>query len=456
VLWRSRDARLRLATPTRPNPNDASPVSGEHDADASVISIGHHVANTMMDDGSECSADAPVDPEAGPSSDDSQPIVDVGDSAGTIQAPLAPEPEPVVVPATPPAAVVPESFSDHASEPVDEPTLAPESTIPDLAPEAPKPPRSVGPAIVLAVANQKGGVGKTTTTVSLAAALADLGVTVLVVDLDPQGNATTGLGVRAAPQDATSYHVLLDEATVDEATVPSSVAGLSLIPASLDLAGAEIELVPAFSREARLRKALNEVRDKYDIVLIDCPPSLGLITINALVAADQALVPIQCEYYALEGLGQLMKTIKLVAANLNNSLFVGGIAMTMYDARTKLSEQVVDEVRKHFSELVFDTVIPRTVRLSEAPSYGMPITQFDPSSKGARAYRRLADEVARRYDLLPEPETQISALERLLGAARLGVGASGRPPQIDAETAQTIEVAITDVRTPDASTGGRA
>jgi chromosome partitioning protein len=456
VLWRSRDARLRLATPTRPNPNDAPPVSAEQDADESMGSVGHHIANTTMDDDYQGSAAGPVNPGALASSDQSPAIVDVDDSAETIEAPLAPEPEPAVVPVTPPAAVVPEPFSDHASESVDEPTQSPQSTTPDPAPDASRPPRSVGPAIVLAVANQKGGVGKTTTTVSLAAALADLGVTVLVVDLDPQGNATTGLGVRAAPQDATSYHVLVDEATIDEATVPSSVAGLSLIPASLDLAGAEIELVPAFSREARLRKALNEVRDKYDIVLIDCPPSLGLITINALVAADQALVPIQCEYYALEGLGQLMKTIKLVAANLNNSLVVGGIAMTMYDARTKLSEQVVDEVRKHFSELVFDTVIPRTVRLSEAPSYGMPITQFDPSSKGARAYRRLADEVARRYDLLPEPETQISALERLLGAAPLGVGASGRPPQIDAETAQSIEVAITDVRTPDASTGGRA
>ncbi len=283
-------------------------------------------------------------------------------------------------------------------------------------PSSSRPSRSsTAPAVVLAVANQKGGVGKTTTTVSLSAALAEAGIRVLVIDLDPQGNATTGLGARAGKDDATSYHVLLDESSVADATISTVVDGLDLLPASLDLAGAEIELVPAFSREARLRKALNGVRDQYDVVLIDCPPSLGLITINALVAADRALVPIQCEYYALEGLGQLMRTVELVSNNLNSGLELGGIAMTMYDARTKLSQQVVDEVRAHFGDLVFETVIPRTVRLSEAPSFGQPITQFDPSSKGARSYKRLASEVTRRFELDGGTDTSLSALDRLLG-----------------------------------------
>ncbi len=284
-------------------------------------------------------------------------------------------------------------------------------------PAAPRARSSSGPAVVLAVANQKGGVGKTTTTVSLSAALAEAGVRVLVIDLDPQGNATTGLGARAGEDDLTSYHVLVDEASIEDCVVTSDIEGLDLLPASLDLAGAEIELVPAFSREARLRKALDRVRDVYDVVLIDCPPSLGLITINAMVAADRALVPIQCEYYALEGLGQLMRTVELVSNNLNDKLALGGIAMTMYDARTKLSQQVVDEVRGHFGDLVFSTVIPRTVRLSEAPSFGQPITTFDPSSKGARSYKRLADEVARRFDLIDgsTEESKGSALDRLLG-----------------------------------------
>jgi chromosome partitioning protein len=271
-------------------------------------------------------------------------------------------------------------------------------------------------ATVICVANQKGGVGKTTTTVSLGAALAMAGAQVLVVDLDPQGNATTGLGLRAQEGAPSTYRVLVEQMDVEDATEPTAVRGLHVLPSSLDLAGAEIELVPAFSRENRLKQALDGVRDLYDVILIDCPPSLGLLTINALVAADQVLVPIQCEYYALEGLGQLMRTVKLVADSLNRGLGVGGVVLTMFDGRTNLSQQVVDEVRGYFGDLAYQTIVPRTVRLSEAPSYGQPIGVFDASSRGARAYERLAREVARRLDLELEAE-EVSPLDRLLGPA---------------------------------------
>jgi chromosome partitioning protein len=267
---------------------------------------------------------------------------------------------------------------------------------------------------IVAVANQKGGVGKTTTTVSIAAALAQLGARVLLVDLDPQGNATTGLGRRAEEGEPSTYSVLVDGMPVAEALQATEIGGLSLLPSSLDLAGAEVELVPAFSRELRLRKALADVRDDFDVVLVDCPPSLGLLTVNALVAADQVLVPIQCEYYALEGLGQLLRTVQLVGDNLNRELELGGVVLTMFDARTKLSQQVVDEVRDYFGERAYSTVIPRTVRLSEAPSFGQPITVFDPHSRGARAYQRLAGEVAERLRL-PVAVPEESALDRLLG-----------------------------------------
>lgn len=247
---------------------------------------------------------------------------------------------------------------------------------------------------IMAIANQKGGVGKTTTAVNLGAGLAELGYRVLVVDLDPQGNATTGLGIDGRSFELSMYDVLLREAALEDCVEPSNVKNLFVAPATIDLAGAEIELVSMFSRELRLRRAIEPVVDDFDYVLIDCPPSLGLITVNGLAAARELLVPIQCEYYALEGLGQLLRNVHLVQSNLNEALEVTTIVLTMYDARTKLAEQVADEVRRHFGARVCKNVIPRTVRISEAPSFGQPITVFDPSSRGAIAYRELAREVS--------------------------------------------------------------
>jgi chromosome partitioning protein len=247
---------------------------------------------------------------------------------------------------------------------------------------------------VMAIANQKGGVGKTTTAVNLGAALAELDHRVLVVDLDPQANATTGLGVEARNLDYSTYDVIMRETPLEDCIEPSSVRNLFVCPSTIDLAGAEIELVPTFSRELRLRRALEAVVDQFDYVLIDCPPSLGLITINGLAAAREVLVPIQCEYYALEGLSQLLRNVQLVRSHLNAGLEVTAILLTMYDARTRLSDQVVEEVRSHFGGRVCRNVIPRTVRLSEAPSFGQPITVFDPMSRGAVAYRELAKEVS--------------------------------------------------------------
>src|SRR5215212_6218332 len=247
---------------------------------------------------------------------------------------------------------------------------------------------------VFAVANQKGGVGKTTTAVNLGACLADLGYRVLVCDLDPQGNATTGLGLNPRNLTSSMYDVILNDLPVEDCVEPSSVRNLFVAPASLDLAGAEIELVPAFSRELRLRRALDAVVDDYDFVLIDCPPSLGLLTVNGLAAAQEVLVPIQCEYYALEGLGQLLRNVELVRRSLNPELDVSTIVLVMYDARTKLADQVAQEVRGHFGPRVCRNIVPRTVRLSEAPSFGQPIMAFDPMSRGAIAYRELAKEVS--------------------------------------------------------------
>ena len=250
-------------------------------------------------------------------------------------------------------------------------------------------------ARIIAVANQKGGVGKTTTAVNLSAALAASKKKVLVVDCDPQGNATSGFGINKSELEQTIYDVLITDADV-KSTVLSTEYKVDILPSNIDLAGAEIELVAAISREMRLKKALEQVRKDYDYILIDCPPSLGLLTLNSLAAADSVLMPIQCEFYALEGVSQLMNTVKLVKNNLNASLEIEGVLMTMYDSRTKLAEQVVEEVRTNFKEKVFSVMIPRTVRLSEAPSYGQPITVYDKKSKGAESYKKLAKEVIRR------------------------------------------------------------
>ena len=246
---------------------------------------------------------------------------------------------------------------------------------------------------IIAVANQKGGVGKTTTTINLGAAIAERGRKVLIVDLDPQSNATTGLGVSAGDLNISTYQVIIQENKVSDAIISLEAENLHLLPSSLELAGAEVELVTAFSREQRLSKALDEVVEAFDYIFIDCPPALGLLTINALCFAQEVLVPIQCEYYALEGLGQLVGNVDLVRANLNPDLEISKIVLVMYDSRTKISKQVANEVREHFGDRVCEQIVPRSVRLSEAPSYGQPITIFDPTSTGAVAYRELAKEV---------------------------------------------------------------
>ena len=245
----------------------------------------------------------------------------------------------------------------------------------------------------IAIFNQKGGVGKTTTNINLAACLALKGKKVVVLDIDPQGNTTSGIGIAKKGLEKTTYEILVDDQmNPEEAIINTSVKNLYIIPASVQLAGAEIELVKLEGREKRLKKAIDAIKDKYDYIFIDCPPSLGLLTINSLTAVDSVLIPIQCEFYALEGVSQLMSTIELVKKSLNPELKIQGVILSMFDGRTNLSIQVVEEVKKYFREKVYTTVIPRNVRLAEAPSYGMPITEYDPRSTGAQAYMDFAEE----------------------------------------------------------------
>ncbi len=248
-------------------------------------------------------------------------------------------------------------------------------------------------ARILAVANQKGGVGKTTTAVNLAASLAAAERRVLLFDTDPQANASSGLGVRAAAGEGTSYHVLTGQTPLADALRPTALEFLRVVPSGRDLSGAEVELVGTSRREYRLRDALEPARGDFDFILIDCPPSLGLLTLNALVAADAVLIPLQCEYYALEGLSQLLHTVRTIKRGFNPGLEVGGILLTMFDARNNLSRQVADEVRRHFKEKVFETVVPRNVRLSEAPSHGKPALLYDIRSAGAQSYLTMAQEL---------------------------------------------------------------
>lgn len=254
----------------------------------------------------------------------------------------------------------------------------------------------VGQTKVMAIINQKGGVGKSTTAINLSAALGELGKQVLLVDLDPQGNSSSGLGIEKSQVHNCVYDVLLNDVPIEDVIIPGVSEGLDLVPATINLAGAEVELVSEMARENRLKDAVGSLRGKYDYVFIDCPPSLGLLTVNALVAADKLLIPIQCEFYALEGVTKLLDSMKRVKTRLNPTLDIFGVLLTMYDGRTTLSRQVAEEVRGYFGKTVFAALIPRTVKLSEAPSFGQPITQYDPSGKGAQSYMDLAKEVVQR------------------------------------------------------------
>lgn len=252
---------------------------------------------------------------------------------------------------------------------------------------------------IIAIANQKGGVGKTTTSINLSAALAEAGKKTLVIDLDPQGNATSGIGIDKEEVENTIYELIIGECTASDCLVKSDISNLSVIPSNVNLAGAEIELLDVENKEYILKNAVDYIRDDYDFVLIDCPPSLNILTLNAMTTADTVLVPIQCEFYALEGLSQLMYTINLVEERLNPNLSIEGVVFTMYDGRTNLSQQVVENVKNNLQTKIYETIIPRNVRLAEAPSHGMPINLYDPKSSGAESYRLLAKEIINRKDI---------------------------------------------------------
>lgn len=290
--------------------------------------------------------------------------------------------------------VVKREIEEEEVKPIeeDEVTLRPIKTYAEKKPVS----RVVGQTKIIAVINQKGGVGKSTTAVNLSAALGEMGKQVLLVDLDPQGNTSSGLGIDKRQVRHCIYDALLNDINLEDIIIPDVCEGLDLVPATINLAGAEVELVSEMARENRLKDAVGTMRGRYDFIFIDCPPSLGLLTVNALVAADKLLIPIQCEFYALEGVTKLLDSMKRVKTRLNPTLDIYGVLMTMYDGRTTLSKQVVKEVRGFFGKTVFETLIPRTVKLSEAPSFGQPITQYDPTGKGALAYIELAKEVIKR------------------------------------------------------------
>lgn len=250
---------------------------------------------------------------------------------------------------------------------------------------------------VISIANQKGGVGKTTTSINISTILAKKGKRVLLIDADPQGNATSGIGIEKKTEKSI-YDVIIEETKIEEVVLETQVKNLKICPSNINLAGAEVELVSMMSREYRLKERIEEEKENYDYIIIDCPPSLGLITLNAFTASDSVLIPVQCEYYALEGLEQLMNTVNLVKKHLNKELELEGAVLTMYDARTNLSNQVVKEVKNYFEDKVYKTVIPRNVRLSEAPSFGMPISLYDPKSKGAKCYDKLVKEILKKNE----------------------------------------------------------
>src|SRR5439155_5934116 len=311
-------------------------------------------------------------------------------------------------------------------------------------------PQPLPRARLMAIANQKGGVGKSTTAVNLGGWLALEGYRVLIVDLDPQANASTGVGVDPRRAPTTVYDVLVDERQVEDGIEPTAVKGLFCLPSNIDLAGAEIEMVPMLSREMRLKRALAPILDQFDFILIDCPPSLGLLTVNALVAASEVLVPIQCEYYALEGVGQLLKNVQLIRSSLNAGLRLAGIVLTMYDARTKLAEEVENQVRGHFTGRVFKSVIPRSVRLAEAPSFGQPAALYDPKSKGAQAYRHLALEVLGKLDPGMQPRAPDAAAEpagTAVAAPTPEQGAAEAPKDTLAEATEKFEASRVSFRT---------